>query len=416
MPPLERNERTVLDLLAGEPDGLTRTELRERSHLSKPTVQGIVEELRERRLITLAKHVGNGDSPGSRRGKRWVLARQAGLVMGLDLGHGHAFAAVADRAGSLLGDPQENRDLDVDGLGAPALKRAVDLLAGALKDTDADEADVHAIGVGMPAPIDDDGHVLFTDYLPTWATVDVARDLRKLLTERFPNMALAPDNIRVENDANLGALGEGLNGAAAGRRNYLYVKASTGIGMGLVFDGRLHRGANGAAGEFGHVTVSPRADELIRSAIARPTSGCPRCGKVNCLENTSSCRAIVRQLRASDPRYPKDLTIGQVIAAARDDPQGHPLCMQAIVDAAIRISHTLSDVLRVYAPECVVVGGLLAEAKQIVLKQLEEAIVGVKGISQPKIVVVERERIVRSEVEGAVALALDATTHAVRRR
>ncbi|HEY2181079.1 MAG TPA: ROK family transcriptional regulator [Solirubrobacteraceae bacterium] len=413
MPPLERNEQVVLDLLAGEPNGLTRTELRQRSHLSKPTIQGIVHALRRAELITRVRdpRVENGDAPTGRPAERWVLARQAGLVMGLDLGHGHAFGAVADRSGSVLGELEENRNLDVDRIGAPALGIAVDLLAQALKNNGASETDVHAVGVGIPAAIDDQGRVLFTDYLPTWATVDIPGELHALLSERFPRMRLAPKNIRVENDANLGALGEGLNGAASGQRDYLYLKASTGIGMGLILDGRIHRGVDGAAGEFGHVSVSPMADELIKSEIRRPVAECPRCRKVNCLENTASCGAIVRQLRATDPAYPADLTIQDVIARARDDVRNHPLCMQAIVEAGIRIGYTLVDVLRIYAPECVVVGGLLAEAKDILTKQINEAIEGAKGMPATKIVIVESDRIIRSEVEGAIALALQAKTY-----
>lgn len=417
MAPLQRNARLVLDLLASESQGLTRTELRSRAGLSRPTVQSIVTELKEEGLIAKsgkATEGGSAGSQGGRKAERFVLAGSSGYVVGIDLGHGHARAAVADRSGHVLGEVAEDISIDVDKLGASALIRAAELIAKAVSSSGVSIDAVRSIGVGIPAAVDDNGLVLNSDSLPTWAAVPIASELHRLLKGAFPSLPLGEDMISVENDANLGALGEGLHGAAEGCRNYLYVKLSTGIGMGLVLGGHLYRGSNGAAGELGHVTVSSMGDRLIKSEITMPADVCPRCGKLDCLENVASSRAIVRQLRATKDAYAADLRVEDVIERATTEVANHPLCMQAIVNAGIRIGYTLNDIIRVYAPEMVVLGGLLAAAGNALVKPVEDAVEGARGVPPVKIVPVSSERITRSEVDGAIALALRTASSATR--
>jgi predicted NBD/HSP70 family sugar kinase len=411
MAALKRNSRLILDILAEEAKGLTRTELRHRAGLSRPTVQAIVTELKDEGFIAEAPPeaaIPEDEEPATGRpAERFVLARNAGLVVGIDIGHGHVRAAVADRSGEVLGEVQEDTNILVDEVGTSALTRAAELTADAVASSEEPIEAVRAIGLGIPASIDDQGFVLFADSLPGWGRpVDITKELKRLLTERFPTFALDRNMITVENDANLGALGEGLHGAPRGCRNYLYLKLSTGVGMGMVLDGRLYRGTNGASGEAGHVTVSPMADRLIKSAILRPKEPCLRCSKLDCLENLASSRAIVCQLQATNTEYAANLKIQDVIQRAKRDVSNHQLCLQALVDAGVRIGYTLTDAIRLLAPEQIVLGGLLAEAGEILTTQVDEAIKGSKGLLPVAVSAVPVERIERSEVLGAIALAL----------
>lgn len=411
MADLKRNARLVLDLLAGETQGLTRTELRHRAGLSRPTVQAIVTELKDEGIIAEAPAATgsqNGEPAAGRPAERLVLARNAGLVIGVDIGHGHVRAAVADRSGEVVGEVQEDTKILVDEVGTSALTRAADLIADAVASSNEPIEAVRAIGLGIPVSIDDHGFVLFADSLPGWGRpVDITKELKRLLTARFPTFALERNMIIVENDANLGALGEGLHGEAKGCRNYLYVKLSTGVGMGMVLGGHLYRGTNGASGEAGHLTVSPMAERLIKSvAIERPQESCPRCSKLDCLENLASSQAIVRQLQATNSEYAADLTIQDVIQRAKNDVSDNQLCLQALVEAGIRVGYTLTDAIRLLAPERIVLGGLLAEAGEILTTQVDEAIQGSKGVLPVDVSAVPKERIERSEVLGAIALAL----------
>jgi len=403
---MKRNSELVLDLLGGEAEGLTRAQIRARTGLSKPTVQSIVAELREsRRIIGAPQENGNGDLSGGRPPERFVLTPDAGLVVGIDVGHGHLRVMTADRSGRMVGEVSEDETIDVDGAGIAALRNVVDLIERSLASGERSAAEVRAVTIGIPAAIDRKGTVLFSDSLASWATVNIGDELFKLLRGRFDRLEMGRRELRVENDANLGAVGEGCRGAAVGARHYVYVKVSSGIGMGLVMRGELYRGAEGAAGEFGHTTVSPMAAPFVRSIGQRPLRPCRRCSKLDCVENQASGQAILRQLDEQGERSVSDRQIEELVKRATTDAVSHRTELQAIVDAGTRIGYTLTDVVRVYAPEVIVVGGLMAEAGDTLVQPIKDAIAGMKGLPAVRVEVVSRARIRRSEVDGAIAIA-----------
>jgi predicted NBD/HSP70 family sugar kinase len=406
---MTRNAQRVLDLLGQATAGLTRAEIGAGTGLSKPTIQSIVADLRSAGRITeVEPHAAarNGVGPaGGRPPERFVLTPDAGLVAGIDIGHGHVRVAIADRSCREVGKIQEDETIDVDGRGVTALERVVELISEALESGKVDASALRALTIGIPAAIDKRGTVLFSDALPSWATVDIGDELLKLLDKQFADIRLKRNMIRVENDANLGALGECLHGRAKDVKHYLYVKVSTGIGMGLVLRGQLYRGAEGAAGEFGHVTVSPMARPFIRSWLPEPATVCPRCSKLDCLENVASGQAILRQLGLEATRGTSDGRIEEVIELATGNAIENKEELQAIVDAGRHIGFTLADVVRVYAPEVVIIGGLMAKAGDTMLSPIKDAIAGMKSLSAVKVHAVEPGRIKRSEVDGAVSMA-----------
>jgi predicted NBD/HSP70 family sugar kinase len=412
MPPLQRSAARVLETLSGEPDGLTRTEIANATALSPPTVAAVLAELTERGMAVEGERSLPPGGTG-RPAARWTLTLPAGVVVGLDLGHSHLRALIADAAGNPVGLPV-SKPCDVDREGPPVLLDAADVIRQALVEVGSDLGAVLAIGVGLPAPIAHDGTVASPDFLPTWGDIDVADELLALLAPH----GLPPHvPVKVENDANLGALGESLHGAARQASDYLYVKVSTGIGMGVVLEDTLYRGAHGLAAEFGHIAVPAEAERAVaeRSSLQLPRSECPRCKRLDCLQNLASCRAIVDQLIETtrdrprgEERYPDDLTIEHVIAQAKKDAVMHPLCHQAVVNAGMRIGAALGELVRILDPELVVIGGVLAGADEVLLGQIRSAVD--RGTLPPARIQVERvkqDRIERSEVEGAVALALE---------
>jgi predicted NBD/HSP70 family sugar kinase len=406
MPPLERNELLVLDILQGEANGLTRAQLRERAGLSRPTVGRIVDDLSGRGLITEEASRGTSARAG-RPSSRLLISRQQGLVAGIDIGHSHVIVAVADLSGDQIGDLEIEIGVDVDAIGTSALAIAVKLLARSIKRNRLDIRNLRSIVVGIPASVDDNGRLLFSDYLLGWAAVPIADQLAKLLEKRFKAAyKLGVDNILIENDANLGALGEGLKGEAYGTENYVYVKISTGIGMGIVIRGQLYRGLHGAAGEFGHVLVPRTVNERISGELRPPTHTCRRCGEHNCLENRASCPAIVRDLLATSGGYRLDTSIVDVIRRATTESATHPLCHRAVLEAGTRVAFALIEVVRVLAPELIVVGGYLAQAKDGLTKPIGDALDGARGIPRIEVRPVKVERIPRSEIDGAIALAV----------
>ncbi len=162
--------------------------------------------------------------------------------------------------------------------------------------------------MGLPGPIDQgDGTVGSSAILPGWIGMTAAAELRHRLD--VPVM--------VDNDANLGALAEAAFGAGRDAGDLIYLKISSGIGAGLILNGRLYRGSAGLAGELGHVLVNP--DGIV----------C-RCGNRGCLETVAATGALVDLLRRS---HGDDLTVDGMIEAARAGDAG---CRRVIGDAGPR--------------------------------------------------------------------------------
>lgn len=404
---MRRSATRVLDLLTEHSEGLTRAEVMAHTRLSKPTVQAVVNELRASGQISLASTSnGNGAThAGGRPAERFVITRQAGLVLGVDIGHGHIRVAIADRAGNIVGQTEQRVDLDVDRVGFGALGTVVQLTSSALRSSGAASSTVGALVMGIPAALDRNGQVIFSESLPSWAHADLGSEIHALLAREFPQMRLSRDDIRVENDANLGALGAAANGGvAAAAQNYLYVKASTGIGMGIVARGRLYRGADGAAGEFGHMTASAGAAPFVRQLVDPPALPCTRCSKIDCLENMASGQALLRKFVGRGVEFTDDSLTNLLALARSASAAAQAEYRQAVVDAGTLIAHNLSDVIRVLAPELVVVGGLLAQTG-LIQRPITDTIAGMRGLPPVEIRFVSKEDVCSIELRGALTKA-----------
>lgn len=209
---------------------LSQAEIARATGLAQSTVSNIVREFSTRGLVLVG--------PGPRGGRSVRLARTAGLIVGVDVGHRHLGVCVADLAYQVVAEqrvPLDEGHRAGDGMDEVA--RILDaLLAAAGAGRDA----VVGVGMGLPAPIDSrTGEVGAPSILPGWVGVDAAN-----LASRRIAMPVA-----VDNDANLGALAEARWGAGVGAEHLAYLKLSDGVGAGLVVDGELFRGRTGTAGE-----------------------------------------------------------------------------------------------------------------------------------------------------------------------
>ena len=201
-----------------------------------------------------------------------VPAAARGAVAGIDFGHSHVSVAVAQSSGRVLAE--HRRTIDVDHQATGALDTAAALLARCLADAHLVASDLISVAAGIPGPLDmKTGLVRSPTILSTWVDLDPARELSTRLGRP----------IQVGNDANMGAHGELRFGAARGCRDFVYVKASHGIGAGLVLNGDTYRGTLGIAGEIGH-TQLPGADNWCR------------CGNRGCLEAVVSISEVKGQL------------------------------------------------------------------------------------------------------------------------
>ncbi|MDL4772989.1 ROK family transcriptional regulator [Actinomadura xylanilytica] len=336
--------RLILDELRGEVR-LTRAELIERTGLSRSSVSGAVGELLSSGLV--AEHTVESGTRDRRPGRPVAglsLTQAAGLVAAVEFGRSHMSVAVADLSLRVL--TAHTAALDVAGGKDAALRAAEAQIRSALTKVPEPRA-VVAVGMGLPAPIlAADESVVSGSILPGWGGSRPAAELRDRLG--LP--------VAIDNDANLGALAEVRLGACRGARDVLYLKVSSGIGAGLILDGRVHRGAHGIAGEIGHIPVG---------GVVGTGRAC-RCGGLRCLETLASTTAVLEALQPSFGL----LAAARLVALAGTE----PIVRRVLTDAGRAIGSVVGDLANTLNPAVIVLGGPLAEAAGPVLAGLRESL------------------------------------------
>ncbi|MEJ3747500.1 ROK family transcriptional regulator [Actinomycetes bacterium KLBMP 9797] len=311
---------------------ISRTELATGTGLTRPTISRIVDELLAGRLVTESGRTHDGRAGRPRVGLTVSDKGPAGL--GLDIRSDGLAACVVDLTGTvrhLAFAPSTYGDQS-----APAVLAALARMAGAAIDaTAAEDLAVVTATLAVPGPVDA-GLVRSAPALG-WRNVDAGALLRG--AAQHLGLPLAVDNIAVDNEANLAALGE-LYASDNTLDSFVYVSGGLGIGAGIVMDGRLVRGARGWSGELGHVTVYPDG---------KP---CP-CGSRGCLQTYASLRAIL----SDEPAPPHGTP--DAAATARAD-AGDPATLAALDAAGTALGIALSDLVNILDIDTVLLGGAFA--------------------------------------------------------
>jgi predicted NBD/HSP70 family sugar kinase len=368
----EGNLRRILEVVSAD-RGLSQADVARRTGLSRATVSNLAAELRRRGLI------GAGEAGLSGRRTLEVAVPRAGAVIGVDYGFQHVTVGIADLAGRPLGD--EERALPLDFGVEESLDEARSILAQLLVRTGVAVEEIQQVGVGFPAPIDrTSGQVGWHAILHRWAELDP----RATLEDAFHVPAV------IDNDCNLGALGELRQGAGRGCTELIYVNAGNGVGAGFVLGGRLHRGAAGTAGEIGHMTVDPYGQTC-------------RCGNRGCVDTVVGREGFLEPLRSV---YGTPLDIPQVIELAD---QGDRRCQRALTDAGRALGAVVADLCNLLSPQRVIVAGPIFRAGETILEPLREAVQHRSVPAAAREVEIVRSHLdQRAEVVGAIWLALEA--------
>ncbi|MFJ6718850.1 MULTISPECIES: ROK family transcriptional regulator [unclassified Streptomyces] len=364
---LERVVRAVR--LAGS---LTQAEIARATGLSAATVSNIVRELKEGGTVEVTD-----TSAGGRRARSVSLSGDAGIVIGVDFGHTHLRVAVGNLAHQVLAEDSE--PLDVDASWTEGFDRAEALVGRLIEGVGVGRDKVIGVGLGVPGPIDvESGTLGSTAILPGWAGINPRRELSSRLG--------VP--VYVDNDANLGALGELVWGSGRGVKDLAYIKVASGVGSGLVINGQIYRGPGGTAGEIGHITLDESGPVC-------------RCGNRGCLETFAAARYVLPLLQGS---HGPELTMERVVELARE---GDPGCRRVITDVGRHIGSGVASLCNLLNPSRVVLGGSLAEAGELVLAPIRES-VGRYAIPSAarQLSVLTGSLGGRAEVLGALALVL----------
>ena len=337
----EGNRKRVIDALR-ERGVASRAELARITGLSRSTVSTIVADLLESGLANEREGGDDGEAHAGRPPVMVALNSKAGLALGIDFGHRHLRVAVSDLSHTVLAETW--RELDVDHSADEGLDTAASFVDDVIAEAGVDRNRVIGVGMGLPAPIDRaTGAVQASSILPGWVGVDAAAEASRRLG--LP--------VEVENDANLGALAELVWGAGRGRSDLAYLKISSGIGAGLISAGRLQHGVGGTAGEIGHTVL----------ADGGPVC---RCGNRGCLETLASSRAIAELLSASRGEAISTRRLLELSAA------GDAAAQRLIGDAGRAIGIAVANLCNLLNPECVIVGGDLSAAGEVLLDPLRE--------------------------------------------
>jgi predicted NBD/HSP70 family sugar kinase len=369
------NERTLLEHLRRAGPS-SRPDLARIAGLSKPTVSQALANLEAAGLV---RPVGPASPSLGRTAMLYEVDPTAGYVVGIDVGRSWIRVAAADLSGEIVA----RRDERNRARSATALVKSV----GSVAHDVVDAAGVtwkrvaHTV-VGGPGVFDPDSDRLrHAPNLPGWSRPGVMSALREAL----------PPTAALDNDANLAAVGERTYGSGRHARTFVYVSVGTGIGMGVIIDGELYRGAHGAAGEVGYLPLGadepgdvPRGPEARRRGI---------------LEEAASADAVVRTAKRLGMEGATSAK--RVFAAAR---AGDELALAAVEAEAERLALVVGTVAAIVDPEFVLLGGGIGGNIDLLRPPLERRLAELTPLAPP---VAEGELGQDAIVLGAVASALD---------
>ncbi|QRP50773.1 ROK family protein [Amycolatopsis sp. FDAARGOS 1241] len=334
------NQRAVLDLLR-RGGAATRPQVAKDTGLSKPTVSQALLALEAAGLARATGHTSTGTG---RSAVLYEADPTAGYVLGVDIGREHLRGAVSDLGRTMVA----RRDTRNTARSGSALVAAVGRLASELvAEAGLTDADIVVRVLGSPGVADPVKRCFrHAPNLPGWGRPGLLDDLEA---------ALGPDLV-VENDANLTAVGEWESGAARGASVVGCIMIGTGIGMGLMVDGRVFRGATGAAGEIGYLPYG-----RTQSGGEVPARGH--------LEEATAAQSVVRGARELGLGTAKSAR--EVFRLARE---GDELAQRAVQTEADRLAYTVASVAAVVDPELIVLGGGIGTAADLLLDPIDRAL------------------------------------------
>jgi predicted NBD/HSP70 family sugar kinase len=325
----------------------TRAELAQLTGLSRSTVSQRLDGLIDHRWVV----AGDGAiSSGGRPAAVFAFNGGARVVLAADLGATHARLAVLDLGMTVLAERAVELPID------EGPERTLEFVAAAFEESLAglghDPAAVCGVGVGLPGPVEHaSGRPVSPPIMPGWDGFCVPEWLGARLGG---GRRTGPPPVLVDNDVNIMALGE--HWAARPAVDHLiFIKIGTGIGCGIISGRRLHRGAQGAAGDVGHIRV--------------PASDAPcRCGNSGCLEAIAGGASMAAALRAAgvEARGSRD-----VVALMR---AGDLRATRLVRQAGREVGAVMASIVNFFNPSVIVLGGDIAEAGEQVLAGVRETI------------------------------------------
>ncbi len=347
------NKHSAVDLIRFAPNGISRTDLAEQMGLTRAAVTLIVNDLLENKVILEAE---SRSIPSGRPPVVLEINPKRGLVAAVDMGATHLNIAIADFSSKIIGE--KSLPLDIKRGPVTCMAEVNRSLHELLDEHNIKPVQLMAIGVGVPGPvITDAGVVVSPPIMPGWDGYPIRSSLEK-------EWGCA---ISLNNDAELGALGEWAYGAGRGERNLAFIKVGSGIGAGLIINQQIYGGTTGSAGEIGHITIDENGPLCT-------------CGNHGCLEAFAGGHAIAlqakklvesgkRTLLSSVPI--ENLTAQEVARSAR---RGDLPSQEIIMRAGTFIGIAIAGLVNLFNPGAVIIGGGVAQAGDLLTNSIRHAV------------------------------------------
>ncbi|MEV4640924.1 ROK family transcriptional regulator [Actinoplanes sp. NPDC049548] len=333
----------VLALFRTQPS-LTRADVMQQTGLSRSTVNQRLDALLGARLVVPG---GEGSSTGGRPASRFTFHRDRGVLLVADIGATGMRTALCNLCGEV--SAERERAMDVASGPQVVLSAAHEMFTELLAQAGRVAADVHGIGIDVPGPVDfDSGQVVSPPIMSGWDRFDIPG--------WFAGRYDCP--VLVDKDVNAMAFGEHRS-IHPEVRQLLMLKVGTGVGAGMIIGGEVYRGADGAAGDIGHIqlAVADTDDEPL----------C-RCGNTGCVEAYAGGWALVRDLRAAG----KDVTsVDDAVTLIRT---GDVTAVRLARRAGRIVGHAIADSVSLFNPRVIVIGGQLARIEEQLFAGIREMV------------------------------------------
>ena len=386
------NKHAILDLIRFTPGGISRAELARQMGLSRSAISTIINDFLASGLV---HETASGPATAGRKPVMLEVSPDRGYVIGVDIGATHLSMILANLSANVVHELEEpfviSQSPDI------CLAEVDHQLRRMLGEAGLTMDQILMIGVGVPGPIAGKGGIITAPpQMPGWDSYPIVVDLQ--------NRWHCP--VCLNNDAELGALGEWAYGAGRADSTLVYIKVGTGVGAGLVLNNQMYRGVTGTAGEIGHLTIDDQGPICT-------------CGKRGCLEAIASGWAIARKAReavAAGKRTRlssftpiESITAKDVTAAAR---RGDLVAQQILSQAGFSLGTAIAGLINLLNPAVVVVGGGVAQAGDLLLEPIRQTVKdrGLKA-AVPAVRITDAVLGRRSIGMGAVVQALTIVLH-----
>lgn len=354
------NKSNILSLIYHQ-GTISRADISRYTKLNKATVSSLVGELKFEGFVIES---GIGTSSGGRRPLLLKFNQHAGSIIGIELGVNFIYIILTDLCANVLWEEKVKTDSLTQ---QDILNILLSLISKAMNHAPKTKYGIIGLGIGVPGIVNvNKGQIL---YAPNLNWEDICLTL--LIKSKFPKILT-----KIDNEANLAALGEKWFGAGKNYHNLTYISSGIGVGAGIIINGQLHYGADGVSGEVGHTTIEINGIKCS-------------CGNYGCWEMYASEKAVKRRLIEENyanqfslsPEEIGHITMDELCNLAK---QNEPSVIQVLNEVGYYLGIGIANTIKYYNPEAIIIGNEISKVKKWLRRPIDQVIKRQRLIQQSR--------------------------------